>query len=318
MLTKPLGVVIPTYNRCDALAQCLSHLENQTWKDFEVVVLDDGSTDSTQMLMESYLKKTPLAVRYARQDNGGPAKARNLGISMLQSPVCVLIGDDIFASPTLVERHMNWHRENPEVNAVAVGWTQWSTTGQAITPFMRWLGESPEQFAYKDLLAGVEPDWRHFYTSNLSVKTELLRSFPFDERFPYAAMEDIEVGYRIEKKRGLKVKFLSEAVAYHLHPTTFRQFCERMVRVGYSSRLFHELWPEQRLPPPTPLRRALDPAIRAVARNPFLTRLLATTADLASRAICPNRLMEAAYLCKFQVGYESQRDSEGKLVRCRS
>src|ERR1700691_2910667 len=117
MLVKPLGVVIPTYNRCDALVECLAHLENQTCKDFEVVVVDDGSTDSTPRLIEPYLKKTRLAVRYARQDNGGPAKARNLGISMLQSPVCVLIGDDIFASSTLVERHMNWHRENPELNA---------------------------------------------------------------------------------------------------------------------------------------------------------------------------------------------------------
>jgi len=114
-------------------------------------------------------------MRYARLDNGGPAKARNLGISMLQSPVCVLIGDYIFASPTLIERHMNWHRENPELNAAAVGWTQWNATGQTITPFMRWLGESPKQFAYKDLLAGVEPDWHSFYTSSLSVKTELTK-----------------------------------------------------------------------------------------------------------------------------------------------
>jgi len=297
----------------------LAHLENQTCNDFEVVVVDDGSTDSTPRLMEPYLKKTRLAVRYVRQDNGGPAKARNLGISMLQSPVCVLIGDDIFASSTLVERHMNWHGKNPELNAVAVGWTQWNATGQTITPFMRWLGESPEQFAYKDLLAGAEPDWHNFYTSNLSVKTELLRSFPFNECFPYAAMEDSEVGYRIQKECGLKIKFLPEAVAYHLHPTTFRQFCERMVRVGCSWGLFHDLWPEQRLPPPTKmLSRALDSALRAIARSPLLTGLLVWSADIASLAVCPNRLMKAAYLCKFQVGYESRRDSDGKLAQHRS
>jgi hypothetical protein len=132
-------------------------------------------------------------------------------------------------------------------------------------------------------------------------------------------MEDSEVGYRIHKERGLKIKFLREAVAYHLHPTTFRQFCERMVRVGYSWGLFHELWPEQRFPPPpTPLSQAIDSAIRAIARSPLLTGLLVSSADLASRAMCPNRLMKAAYLCKFQVGYKSQRDSEGKLVRRRS
>ena len=89
MPTVRLGVVIPTYNRSDALLESLAHLETQTCKDFEVVVVDDGSTDSTQSVMESYLRKTPLAIRYARQNNRGPAAARNLAISMLQAPVCL-------------------------------------------------------------------------------------------------------------------------------------------------------------------------------------------------------------------------------------
>jgi glycosyltransferase involved in cell wall biosynthesis len=308
MSIKPLGVVIPTYNRSDALLECLAHLESQTCKDFEVVVVDDGSTDSTPKVMESYMAQTPISIRYARQDNSGPAKARNLAISMLRAPVCLMIGDDIFASPTLVERHLTWHREQPELEVAVLGLTQWSTSGQTITPFMRWLGESPLQFAYKDLLAGAEPNWHHFYTSNLSVKTELLRRFPFKEAFPYAAMEDCELAYRIQKHFGLKIKFLPEAVAYHLHPTTLRQLCERLVRVGYSTRLFHEQWPEQRLPPPAGLPRA-------IARSPFLTKVLVGAADFLTRVACPNRLMDVAFACKYQIGYESQRDNQGKLVR---
>jgi glycosyltransferase involved in cell wall biosynthesis len=304
MSIKPLGIVIPTCNRSDALLECLAHLENQTYKDFEVVVIDDGSTDSTPKVMESYIARTQLSIRHSRQDNGGPAKARNRAISMLQAPVCLMIGDDIFASPNLVERHMTCHKEQPELEVAVLGLTQWSISGQTITPFMRWLGESPLQFAYKDLLAGVEPNWHHFYSSNLSVKTELLRKFPFREVFPYAAMEDCELGYRIQKQFGLKIKFLPQAVAYHLHPTTFRQLCERLVRVGYSTRLFHELWPEQRLPPPTGLPRT-------IARYPFLTKLLVAAADLLTHASCPNRLMEVAFACKYQIGYESQRDNQG-------
>lgn len=310
-----LGVVIPTYNRSDALLESLTHLETQTYKDFEVVVVDDGSTDSTQLVMESYLTKTPLSIRYARQNNSGPAKARNLAISMLHATICFMIGDDIFASPTLVERHIALHWEQPELQVAALGWTQWSKSGQTITPFMKWLGESPEQFAYKDLLAGVEPSSHHFYSSNLSVKTELLRRFPFYEGFPYAAMEDSELGYRIQKQHGLKIRFLPDAIAYHLHPTTFRQMCERRVRVGYSARLFHELWPEQRLPPGTPLTRAFDRTIRTIARSSILTKLLVGAADISSRVMCPNRLMQAASLCEYDVGYESERDSQGKLVR---
>ncbi len=98
---------------------------------------------------------------------------------------------------------------------------------------MRWLDESSTQFAYKELLSGSQTaDWRHFYTSNLSVKAALLREFPFCERFPYAAMEDNELGYRITTRYGLTLKFIPEALAEHWHPTTFRQACERMVRCG--------------------------------------------------------------------------------------
>jgi GT2 family glycosyltransferase len=111
---------------------------------------------------------------------------------------------------------------------------------------MRWLDEANVQFAYSLLLAGAKPDWSHFYTSNLSVKTELLRQFAFNEEFPYAAMEDMELGYRIKKQGGLDLRLLPEALADHLHPTTFRQACARMVRAGYSMGLFFDLWPEQR------------------------------------------------------------------------
>jgi glycosyltransferase involved in cell wall biosynthesis len=315
MSTAQLGVIIPTYNRSEALLECLAHLERQTSKEFEVVVVDDGSTDATAKEMERYMTGSPLAIRYARQENSGPAKARNRAISMLGSPVCLMIGDDIFASPTLVERHLSFHRARPELEAAALGWTQWSEFGQKITPFMRWLGESPEQFAYGDLLRGMEADWHHFYTSNLSLKTELLRRFPFHEGFPYAAMEDIELGYRIEKTHGLKLEFLREALAYHLHPTTFRQLCERMVRVGYSARLFHELWPEQRPGSLTPLQKAFGLTIRAIGQSPLLTRLLVSVADMSSRAVCPNRLMRAASRCKFESGYRSQIDGQGRLVR---
>jgi glycosyltransferase involved in cell wall biosynthesis len=310
--TKALGIIIPTYNRPDALLKCMAHLECQTFKDFEVVVVDDGSTDSTPKQMEAYLLRTPIEIRYVAQKNSGPAKARNLGISMLQTPVCLILGDDIFASPTLVERHMKLHEEHPDIEVAGLGLTQWSTTGQEITPFMRWLGKSPMQFAYEDLRAGVPADWRHFYTSNLSVKTELLKKFPFNEDFPYAAMEDCELGYRIQTQIGLNLNFLPDAAADHLHPTTFLQACQRMVRVGYSTRLFHELWPEARPRSSNWLKIAIK---RTFVGRPRLLKALVRGADLCTHVYCPNPLMRCALACQYEVGYQSQRNSEGKLVR---
>ncbi len=92
-----LCVVIPTFNRVEALLLCLRHLEKQSWSGFEVIVVDDGSTDSTPQQMQKYLAGTPLRLRYLQQQNSGPSRARNLAISMTRSPLCLIIGDDIFA-----------------------------------------------------------------------------------------------------------------------------------------------------------------------------------------------------------------------------
>jgi glycosyltransferase involved in cell wall biosynthesis len=302
MSTKALGIVIPTHNRCSALLTCLAHLENQTFRDFEVIVVDDGSSDTTQQQMEAYQANTSLCLQYVRQENSGPAKARNLGISMLSSPVCLMLGDDIFPSSALIQLHVQLHQSQPDLRLVGLGLTRWATTGQKVTPFMRWLDEANLQFSYPLLIAGAKPDWRHFYTSNLSVKTELLRQFTFNENFPYAAMEDMELAYRIERSIGLDVRFLPEAVADHLHPTTFLQACRRMVRVGYSFGFFYELWPEQQ---PHPLGRR-QAAMEMFARSPLLLKLLTHTTDLLSKAVFPNPLISFVLYCHFEAGLQSR------------
>ncbi len=292
--------------------QCLTHLERQTYTDFEVVVVDDGSTDSTQSQMHDYLLKSPLAIRYVGQKNAGPAKARNLGVSLLEPPLCLFLGDDIFASPTLVASHVELHKQYPTLNVAALGLTQWSKTGQKVTPFMQWLGESPIQFAYKDLLSGTHPTWYHFYSSNISVKTELLKRFPFSQEFPFAAVEDSELGYRLTMQSRLEIKFIPEALASHLHPTTFRQACARMIRVGYSARTFHELWPEHKVIRPNSLKQKVK---NAIIRRPSLMGLSVEVGDLFTRASCPNPIMIWVLGCHYEAGYQSFRDRDGKLVR---
>ena len=58
----PVGVVLPTYNRAPVLLRCLRYLERQSWMDFEVVVVDDGSTDDTCARVEAFAKQTSLAL----------------------------------------------------------------------------------------------------------------------------------------------------------------------------------------------------------------------------------------------------------------
>ena len=310
-LANPIGIVIPTHNRSSALMQCLAHLERQVFQDFEVVVVDDGSSDDTPVRMAAYQSGSPLSLRYYRQQNSGPAKARNFAIAQLQAPVCLMLGDDIFASPTLVQRHLRAHQEEPALRVAVLGLTQWNTSGQQVTRFMRWLDQGNIQFSYPLLLAGARPGWQHFYTSNLSVKTELLRRFTFNEAFPYAAMEDMELAYRIDQSIGLRMTFLAEAVAEHLHPTTFRRACARMERAGYSMGLFYDLWPEQRPPVARGRRQAV---VEALARHPHLLQLLTAVLDPIADALCPQPFVSYLLYSHFEAGLHEQCKSKDRLA----
>jgi len=88
------SVIIPTYNRADLLARCLKSLTEQTYKDFEVIVCDDGSTDNSKEITDKYLDK--LNIQYLWDVNwGGPARPRNRGISAAKGDwICFLDSDD--------------------------------------------------------------------------------------------------------------------------------------------------------------------------------------------------------------------------------
>lgn len=89
------SVIIPTYNRADKLKKCLESLANQSYKNFEVIVSDDGSTDNSAAVVEE-AHGNGLPVKYIYSKNwGGPARPRNIAIKNAQFEwICFLDSDD--------------------------------------------------------------------------------------------------------------------------------------------------------------------------------------------------------------------------------
>ena len=234
-----LTVIIPTYNRKDILKKCLNALFNQTFpqSDYEIIVIDDGSTDETEELIKS-LMDSPYILRYLKQENKGPAAAKNVGIKNAQGEIILFIGDDIIASPALLEEHFNAHQKNPEENVAALGYVTWSPEIE-ITPFMKWLENGGPQFHFWQIKDKIEVDThKYFYTSNISVKRKFLleNNGFFNEEFVYAASEDIELGYRM-KIKGMILKYNKNAIVYHYHYTSLKDTCQRMIKAGISNQI---------------------------------------------------------------------------------
>ena len=284
-----VSVIVPTYNRLDVLPSCLLCLEQQTFRNFEVIVVDDESTDGTSGFLRTYAAQTKLRFRTVRQRNKGPAGARNRAIALAAAPVVIFIGDDILPSPGFLDAHCAFHRQNTAENAAALGLTRWDESLQTVTPFMRW-SELHHQFDYGHLLAGGAVTWKHFYTSNLSLKTELLRRNPFDERFKKSMMEDAELGYRLALREGLCLEFLPAAFATHVHPTDFSKSCRRARGVGEAS-IFFDSISAMPVKPKSRVRLAALFLLRHMGwALPFL-KLANWATEQITRVWCPNPLL---------------------------
>ena len=106
-----VSIIIPTYNRARYLAEAIESALAQTYRDFEVIVIDDGSTDNTPEIMRKYAS----AVRYFRQENQGECAARNTGIKLaLGEYISFLDSDDVLLAHCL-EKGVAFLDENPTV-----------------------------------------------------------------------------------------------------------------------------------------------------------------------------------------------------------
>jgi GT2 family glycosyltransferase len=234
-----LSVLIPTYNRCETLAKALQALFAQrvaaAW---EIIVVDDGSTDGTGDVLKALKAQSPVAMTCLHQENSGPAAARNRGLGASAAPLALMIGDDILAAPDLLSQHLAAHQRHPQPQAAVLGLVDWSPT-LTVTPFMRWWGE--HRFRFGALQAGrVELDFSFFYTCNVSVKREfLLEHGLFDESFRAAAYEDVELACRLDQA-GLQIHFAPQAVAYHHHLIDLQSACRRIQDIGSWSLHFED------------------------------------------------------------------------------
>lgn len=106
-MSNPIvSVVIPVYNAQEGIKQCLDSLLNQTFKDYEIILLNDGSTDNTLEVIKSYASKNDC-IRVIDKENEGVAKTRNKGIHLAKGEYIVFIDNDDFVESDYLERFYN-------------------------------------------------------------------------------------------------------------------------------------------------------------------------------------------------------------------
>ncbi len=239
-----VSVIVPTYNRWPVLHETLEALATQTCRDFEAIVIDDGSTDGTWERLTAWardnvgrLRLTPL-----HQENLKPGRARNLGLRHATGDLVLFIGDDIVPSRELVAEHLAKHNAAGEAIAV-LGYTDWHRERMRVTPFLELINRDGQQFSYGHFAAGEDVFYTCFYTSNISLPRWVLGDDPFHPAFTFVDWEDVELGYRLSL-RGLRIVYHPAAAARHVHPMTMKDFYRRQQHVGRTVDVLLTLHPE--------------------------------------------------------------------------
>ncbi len=233
MKQPEISIIIPTYNRCDILQRTIqNYLDKADSINLEVLVVDDGSTDKTQLILEDIKQKHPEIFNYLHQDNKGPAAARNLAIKNASGKVILITGDDIIPSETMLLEHLKFHTKYNSNEVAVLGKVTWSRELE-INSFMRWLESCGMQFHFDKNYDPENLPPQLFYTSNISLKREyLLANELFDEKFKKACWEDIDLGMRLAKNR-LRIVYNPDAIGYHYHPINFANYINRTETAGY-------------------------------------------------------------------------------------
>ena len=236
-----VSVVIPTLNRAEMLATTIERIQNQTvGRDvYEVLVVDNNSTDSTQAVLAQKSVAYPN-LRGFIQTKRGAAATRNVGIRAATGDIVLFIDDDILAEPDLVERHIQYHAENPGASIIGTVTSSWQ---DSTDPFLRYLRDKGIFNPYS-IACGKPMDFSYYHTGNVSTsRKQLWEVEGFNEEFFVYGMEDIELGYRLEQK-GCRMTPGVAAKGRHEYFPTCEQFIERCQQAGYSLGKMIELHPE--------------------------------------------------------------------------
>ncbi len=95
--------IVPIYNVEAYLSKCIDSLLSQTYKDFEIILVDDGSTDSSGMIADDYFQKNTKIITVVHQVNAGPGEARNKGISLSRGEYLLMVDGDDYVSERILE-----------------------------------------------------------------------------------------------------------------------------------------------------------------------------------------------------------------------
>lgn len=193
-LNLMVTIFTPTYNRGYIIGKLYSSLCNQTCKDFEWIVVDDGSTDNTELLICSFIDEGKIPIRYIRQQNGGKHRAVNRGVREACGELFFIVDSDDVVTNEAVEivvRYYNGIKEDCSFAGICGVKVHFDGTKVGGECDFGILDCNSVDLRYK---CGIRGDMAEVF------RTEILRKYPFPEIEGEKFCSEALVWNRIAKK----------------------------------------------------------------------------------------------------------------------
>lgn len=183
-MSVKFSIIIPTYNRAHLLHNAIESVIHQSYQDWELIIVDDGSKDNTQELVDSYAEKE-VRIKYFYQENKERSAARNLGIENSSGEwICFLDSDDVYFSNHLECLHESVMQFN-HVKFFITGIVIKKVGLDVKRPFLN--------FSNKNRINVVAQ--KFILMNTVCISKSILEEFRFDERF--SIWEDTQLWLRI-------------------------------------------------------------------------------------------------------------------------
>ncbi|MCG8683681.1 MAG: glycosyltransferase, partial [Desulfobacterales bacterium] len=147
-----VSIVIPTYNRAWAIQEAIDSVLSQDYPDYELIIVDDGSTDNTRQVLSAYADKITLI----RQSNRGVSAARNRGIAAASGSLIAFLDSDDRWMPTKLSRQVDFFNRHPEA-LICQTEEIWIRKGRRVNPKNRHKKPSGDIFEPSLRLCLVSP-----------------------------------------------------------------------------------------------------------------------------------------------------------------
>lgn len=260
MNVPAVSVIVPTFNRAAILRETLASILSQTFADFELIVVDNESTDATEAAVRSIPDRR---IRYFRHPNGGVvAVNRNFGMAAAQGAYIAFCDDDDQWMPEKLSRQLEAFARDEGLGLVCTNGVDFDgqqERGLRVTRKLR-----PRDLSFEGLARGS-----YIVNSSVMVRKRAIEDVgPMDESREIFTGEDFELWLRIARR--YRIAFLKEPlVRYRIHPSAHGQLQSTQMKAEIMERVYGKLL-EKGIITPAEHRRMVGYLRRATLLKRFL------------------------------------------------